>query len=127
MSHSVDEHYAAYTRTERKARKEHRCCACKETIERGHRYVYVTAVFEGTVDVYKRCVRCEKIFQTLVDKLSDRDEWPDEDLNCGHVWEDNDIGALPSEVAELAFLSPSEAQAQIPKHPQLLPLKGPTT
>jgi len=126
MSHSVDEHYAAYTRTERKARKEHRCCACKETIERGHRYVYVTAVFEGTVDVYKRCVRCEHIFQLLVDKLAGRDEWPDEDLNCGHVWGEDHDGDPPPEVAALAFLSQSEAQSQIPKNPEVHP-KGPTT
>jgi hypothetical protein len=49
-----------------RARKEHRCSACKETIERGHLYVRHTLIYGGTVDETIRCLRCDAIYQELV-------------------------------------------------------------
>ncbi len=49
-----------------RARKEHRCDACKETIERGHLYVRHTLIYAGEVDETIRCLRCDAIYQQLV-------------------------------------------------------------
>lgn len=49
-----------------RARKEHQCDACKETIERGHLYVRHTLIYGGTVGETVRCLRCDAIYQQLV-------------------------------------------------------------
>jgi hypothetical protein len=49
-----------------RARKEHRCHACKETIERGHLYARHTLIYGGEVDETIRCLRCDTIYQELV-------------------------------------------------------------
>lgn len=49
-----------------RARKEHRCAACKEAIERGHLYVRHTLIYAGQVDETVRCLRCDAIYQQLV-------------------------------------------------------------
>lgn len=110
MSHAIDSHYSVYTRATVTARKAHECCACEVPIAPGHRYVRVFVLFEGAAETFKRCLRCEAIFNALVDVLRDRDEWPDEDLACGHTWEENDNGPLPDDIAQLAFLSADEIQ-----------------
>ena len=120
MSHSCDESYAVYTARTVRARKEHRCCACRDPIKIGHRYVSVFLVFGGTARTYKRCLRCQTIFAALVDELRKTDQWPDEDLNCGHVWgeEGGDGGVqtpVPDEIAALAFMSADEIQTLTPE------------
>lgn len=49
-----------------RARKEHRCRACKETIERGHLYARHTLIYGGEVNETIRCLRCDTIYQELV-------------------------------------------------------------
>lgn len=49
-----------------RARKEHRCHACKETIERGHIYARHTLIYGGEVDETVRCLRCDTIYRELV-------------------------------------------------------------
>jgi len=111
MSHGIDGIYDVYKRTLVHARKRHRCCACEVPILVGDTYVRVYIVFDGSVSTYKRCLRCERIFQTLVEVLEHREQWPDEDLNCGHEWVENGNGPLPDEVAQLAFLTHDEIKA----------------
>lgn len=118
MSHEIDECYAVYCRTRRKARLAHVCCACAEAISPGHQYIYVATVFEGCARSYKRCLRCEAIFDELVKRLRDSDQWPDERLNCGHEWSENFDGPPPDEIARLAFLTPAEIQAELGKTTQ---------
>jgi hypothetical protein len=48
-----------------RARKEHRCHACKETIERGHLYARHTLIYGGEVDETIRCLRCDTIYREL--------------------------------------------------------------
>jgi len=121
LSHEVDEAYDLYHKTRRKARKEHRCCACGETILSGHVYVYVGLVWEGRGENYKRCLRCDTIFDAIVarQQAASRhgyaDQWPDEDLNCGHTWRENFEEDPPEEVARLAFMSREEAQETLTK------------
>jgi hypothetical protein len=127
-----------------RARKEHRCHACKEAIERGHLYVRHTLIYGGTVDETIRCLRCDSIYQELVvihreankraiearrelhrnrndwSRLSDEQrrwvdyeaDWPDIALNCGHEFKERWGREPPPELARLAFMTPSELQAE---------------
>jgi hypothetical protein len=44
-----------------KARKEHKCCACGETIQVGQIYEYTTYKFEGIFITDKTCLTCVRI------------------------------------------------------------------
>jgi len=43
----------------RKARKEHVCYECREKIEKGDEYVYITSLSDGSWWHYKICEYCE--------------------------------------------------------------------
>ena len=45
----------------RKAIKEHKCCECGRTIERGEIYEYVSAKYDGRIDTFKTCLDCLSI------------------------------------------------------------------
>jgi hypothetical protein len=107
----VEETYTVYTRTLTKARKEHACSACKETIRPGDYYTKVFSLYDGNTNNYKRCPACEAIFDELVSRLQENEQWPDERLNCGHEWSENFGEPPPEHIAALAFLSPAEKQA----------------
>lgn len=65
MSHSVDERYDVYNEREPRARVDHVCDACKDTIRRGDRYANVKVVFEGSAETIKRCLRCQRMHEHL--------------------------------------------------------------
>lgn len=94
-------------RSWRKARKEHRCFACLETIRKGDRYHHVAQVYDGEFATFAHCVRCMSIIKALWAAGAETVDWS---LSCGETWEEN-FGALPDAVAALAFLTPDEAQA----------------
>lgn len=100
------------TERHRRARKEHRCCACKETIRKGDIYRATFVVFEGSVDTYKHCLRCARMFDELCARIDGYDEGVDWHLNCGHSWEENH-GECPPEIAALAFMTPDMAQREL--------------
>lgn len=108
MSHSVDETYSVYDERFPRARKEHVCEACRETIPGGARYARVGIVFGGNAYAVKRCLRCQGIHEHLR-RLDPGEMWPDEQLNCGLDYEDEWGKPPPIEVAELAFLLPGES------------------
>jgi hypothetical protein len=114
---------------QRRARKEHRCDACKETVERGHIYVRHTVIWGGQVEETVRCLRCDAIYQHLCEihrtnneanrrraretHFGDYDtDWPDIALNCGHEFKERWGREPPEELARLAFLTPAEMQAE---------------
>lgn len=111
MSHSCDEQYAVYAEKRVKARKAHRCGACRETIQPGHYYMRVGTVFDGSASTIKRCLRCQKIHEHLRTKCAEvgYDMWPDERLNCGMDYEE-EWGELPEEIGDLAFVSGGDLQ-----------------
>ena len=45
----------------RKARKEHRCCACFRTIRAGERYENAWGVWDGAQSSYKTCHLCVEL------------------------------------------------------------------
>ncbi len=93
-----------------RARKEHRCYACKETIRIGHRYHATLEKWEGGLVRFRHCARCYAICEALWDAGA---HVIDFELNCGEEWAEN-FGPVPDEVARLAFLTPDEAQALAP-------------
>lgn len=112
MSFSCDEQADFYRETHRKARKYHKCSACDESISPGHTYWVIAIGGDGGVDSLKRCERCQAIHKHLRAVFRDwYQNWPDERLACGHLYEDN-IGPCPPDIAELAFISPEKMQAR---------------
>lgn len=94
-----------------RARKEHQCCACLETIRKGDVYQSSFAVgYTHEPDRFKHCLRCA----AMLDEITKRREgapiaWR---LDCGEDWRDT-IGELPEEVATLAFITADEAQQKL--------------
>jgi hypothetical protein len=93
----------------RSARKIHRCCACAERIEVGHRYHYLSGVWDGEPRSYKHCARCWEIYLTVSDEVPDAEL----QLDCGESWDSLFGEPPPSELAELAFMTPAEAQRKV--------------
>lgn len=112
-----DEYADVYHEELRRARKEHRCCACGETVRRGDRYRVTNIVYEGTVDTYKHCLRCFRILKLLASEHRKRDteQVPEIELGCGHSWQEVFEEEPPPEVARLAFLTADEAQREFAK------------
>lgn len=112
MSHSVDETYSVYDEESRRARKEHRCDACKEAIERGHLYFRIFILFEGTVETVKRCLKCQTIHKHLRN-LAPGELWPDERLDCGEEYVEHWGVQPPPLIAAIAFMTQTEGQEQL--------------
>ncbi len=108
--HTADETYAVYDEKCPVARKEHTCDACGEIIAQRQRYYRIGMVFDDIASTVKRCVRCQRIHEHLRDEARGSGEWPDEDLGCGHDYEDTHGRAPPDAVAALAFALPGETQ-----------------
>lgn len=110
--------YTSMTGMYRKARKDHTCYACADTIKKGYHYHYefCTGGDDGP-EYYKHCMRCWEMLSAIIKALPDGAiRW---DLNCGLAWED-EIGELPPEVARLAFMTPDEAQQLVKRSEALL-------
>jgi len=50
-----------FNECERRARKEHVCCECRRTIERGETYVVESGMWDGRFSEYKTCQDCISI------------------------------------------------------------------
>lgn len=103
------EAYDVYTETRRRARKEHKCCACKEAIRPGDYYEHIGAIAQGDAATFKRCLRCQRIHEHLRTKAP-CDTWPDEQLNCGHGYREMWGEDPPLEIQALAFATRDEVQ-----------------
>lgn len=106
--------------TLRKSRKEHRCCACKQTIWVGETYAVHKECFGDHVWTYKRCGSCQIVYAHLCamatrneDGFGGGEEWPDPELNCGHEWSDLHEQPLPEHLAATAFWTPDERSAAL--------------
>lgn len=108
MSHYTEETYSVYDESLRRARKEHRCSACREKISAGHSYTRVAIVFDGEAETVKRCARCQAIHLHLRAKGREDGMWPDERLNCGETYRGHWGEDPPEEIAALAFAKQGE-------------------
>jgi len=93
-----------------KARVAHECSACGDTIEPGAMYVRHVRINDpgDTPELWKRCMRCERIYRHLCSVHMDYDDAPQPDLGCGHSYEDRHGKPPPPEIAALAFALPGE-------------------
>lgn len=98
---------SAWSERYRVARKEHHCCACRETIRVGDRYHYASGVWDGSGGSFKHCLRCWAMLEALEGKI----EGAVLTLDCGEDWTKT-IGELPEDVAALAFMTRDEMQAR---------------
>lgn len=96
-----------------KARKQHKCRACGETIPAGHRYERHSSLFDGQWYSCKRCLRCVAIFEHLQSRETGWDCGPDWELNCGHTYEEMHGEPPPEEIARLAFVTAEEMQRRL--------------
>ncbi len=48
----------AFVSGTRRARKQHRCCECRETIEPGATYQVISGIWDGEPGRYKTCLPC---------------------------------------------------------------------
>lgn len=108
MSYPVDDCYDSYEEIPRKARKEHKCDACKELIPVGVTYTRVYTLYDGQKETIKRCVRCQMMHEHLRKRGRPDDMYPDEKLNCGESYQDHWEEDPPDDIAALAFLLPGE-------------------
>lgn len=90
-----------------RARKEHACYACGETIRPGDRYLRTAQKDDGVFYDFHHCLRCSAIMDALIEAGADSVQY---NLNCGTRYEDA-FGPIPDSVARLAFMTPDEAQA----------------
>lgn len=110
MSHDVynAEPYAVTSEETRVAGKTHRCDACHEPITRGHAYVRFFGVWDGYAEAVKRCLRCQKIFEHLVERGREADTYPAQRLDCGYTYGEEWGEDPPEHIAALAFALPGE-------------------
>jgi hypothetical protein len=115
MSHACEEYYTLYEESFPRARKEHVCAACKETIRGGDRYARVFILGgDKTAETVKRCLGCQRIHEHLR-QLNPGETWPDERLACGEDYEDEWGGPPPEDIARIAFMTPDEMQRELAK------------
>ena len=91
----------------RRANKPHKCKACGLTIEPGQLYHRTAMLFDGSWEAWKRCARCQAIFEHL-EGLMDSDEYCNPTLSCGHEYRERWGEDPPPEIAALAFWLPKD-------------------
>lgn len=95
----------AWSEKVRVARKEHKCCACDETIAVGQHYHFASGVWSDSgPDSFKHCARCWAMYLAVNRRMRAKGEMAVITLDCGEVWENP-----PDEIAALAFALPGEA------------------
>lgn len=66
------------------ARKSHKCCECRGTIQPGEKYRRITGVWDGQGATFKQCADCAPLYDAAM-KLHDNEHPP-----LGHLWEDEE-------------------------------------
>jgi hypothetical protein len=89
----------------RKARKEHKCYACRETIPVGARYRYSSGLWDGSWGDCKHCDGCWHVLDVLMRRSR---EPVDLGLDCGETWESVFDDPPPDSVVEAIFARPGE-------------------
>lgn len=106
MSMEIEGSCEVYRDILRTAKIRHACSACSEPIHPGHRYVDHFSVFRGEIERVKRCMRCEAIYQHLLELSDPSEDEPDRRLKCGHSYQDVHGSEPPEAIAALAFAPP---------------------
>lgn len=67
---------SAFSSVTRKAAKEHRCCECGKTIEKGEQYQYSSGIWDNRPYSYKQCLNCHEIMVAATIDADYCDEGP---------------------------------------------------
>lgn len=98
---------------QRRAKIEHHCSCCREVIRRGDLYINEFSVFDGNSHTTKRCLRCQTIYDHLIERHADiEDAGVDTELHCGHDYQEVFQEDPPEHIARLAFMTADEMQAE---------------
>lgn len=65
---------SAFKTVTRKARKEHKCCECRDDIYIGEEYQYSSGIWDGEPDSFKQCLCCAKVMRAVASSNDGRDE-----------------------------------------------------
>lgn len=97
-----------------RARKEHCCDACRQTIRIGDRYARIFVIWDREPAVWIHCARCNLLFGRIAGRHRELQtgEGVQFDLDCGHSWQEIFDEPPPDDVARLAFLTQDEAQQE---------------
>jgi len=52
---------SCFSRKQRRAAKQHRCCECRGMIQTGELYLYASGVWDGTPASFRTCGDCAKL------------------------------------------------------------------
>ncbi len=63
---------------ERKARKNHKCCECREVINKGDKYTYLSGIWNGEPADFKQCQKCVLLIEEAWALSQDFGFMPDE-------------------------------------------------
>ena len=59
-----DDYFPEFQRTSiPKARKQHKCCECRQPIKVGELYFYSVAKWDGEIDTVKQCLACSELME----------------------------------------------------------------
>ena len=97
----------AWSEKWRVARVHHKCCACDESIAPGHRYHYLSGIWDGEPDSFKHCQRCWALYLAILDRTPAGDSI-ELRLDCGELWNTSFEEPPPDHVAALAFAIPGD-------------------
>lgn len=67
---------SAFSTATRKAAKQHRCCECGSTIEKGSKYQYSSGIWDGSPNSFKQCLNCHEIMMAATEEPVHCDEAP---------------------------------------------------
>jgi len=65
---------SAFQSVTRKAAKQHKCCECGKTIEKGEQYQYSSGIWDGRPASYKQCANCYSVMCAVASSVYDSEE-----------------------------------------------------
>jgi len=90
----------------RKARKSHRCCECRGTIQPGETYHYHSGKWDGDVETFAMCVDCNVLIADLNDgrpfeERTTFNELLEDCSNTGDEWLSKMVGIMAKRGAKI--------------------------
>ena len=67
---------SAFRQLYRTARKEHKCCECRQPIVISERYLYSSGIWDGEPSHYKQCLVCAEVAGAAAVLSDDPEEKP---------------------------------------------------
>lgn len=60
----------------RTARKEHKCCECRQPIKVGEKYIYSSGIWDGRAGDYRQCLICNEVSNAAASLMDDPEDMP---------------------------------------------------